>query len=293
MPPGTSGLWIAYAYINDNLSVYNHDWCGRVSAQMHEIGHNYNLDHSGTVTGNEYGDRSGYMGISYPFDDLPIMCCNGPKSWQLGWYATRSVELNDITANGGGTTYVWTGTLVGISDYEQATGDQYVLLKIKRHQMSTDLYVNFNRVSGINSSSQANQDKVIVTQQGEDGGTSSVLTGLTVGQSYIESNFDNINENSNLAIKVEDIDYTSSVWTATVSITYGPGVTGSTLKSPPTNHLSLQEKWNIELPNFVYDDDLGIQLDFNVSDYLNEQNVGFELYEESDCETPIEYGKLI
>ena len=33
-----------------------------------------------------------------------------------------------------------------------------------------------------------------------------------------------------------------------------------------------------------YDNDLGIQLDFNVSDYVTDENVGFDLYEEGDCE---------
>ena len=35
LPPGTSGGWIAYAYINWYLSVYNDYWCNYVSAQMH------------------------------------------------------------------------------------------------------------------------------------------------------------------------------------------------------------------------------------------------------------------
>lgn len=38
LPPGTSGGWIAYAYVNHWLSVYNDKWCGYISGQMHEIG---------------------------------------------------------------------------------------------------------------------------------------------------------------------------------------------------------------------------------------------------------------
>lgn len=37
LPPGTSGSWIAYAYINSWLSVYNNQWCNYVSGQMHEV----------------------------------------------------------------------------------------------------------------------------------------------------------------------------------------------------------------------------------------------------------------
>jgi len=45
VPPGTiSGTsgWIAYAYVDSWLSVYN-NWCTYVSGQMHELGHNLNL----------------------------------------------------------------------------------------------------------------------------------------------------------------------------------------------------------------------------------------------------------
>jgi hypothetical protein len=35
LPPGTSGGWIAYAYVNYWLSVYNNQWCDYVSGQMH------------------------------------------------------------------------------------------------------------------------------------------------------------------------------------------------------------------------------------------------------------------
>ena len=38
LPPGTTGSWIAYAYINHWLSVYNDNWCRYPSAQMHEVG---------------------------------------------------------------------------------------------------------------------------------------------------------------------------------------------------------------------------------------------------------------
>jgi len=59
IPPGTSGNWIAYAYVNHWQSVYNNRWCDFVSAQMHEIGHNFNLAHSGETSA--YDDQSGMV----------------------------------------------------------------------------------------------------------------------------------------------------------------------------------------------------------------------------------------
>jgi hypothetical protein len=35
LPPGTAGDWIAYAYVNSWLSIYNDEFCSSVSAHMH------------------------------------------------------------------------------------------------------------------------------------------------------------------------------------------------------------------------------------------------------------------
>ena len=54
---GLTSNWIAYAYLDHWLSVYKDEWCTYHSAQMHEIGHNLNLQHSGEGN-NEYDDQS-------------------------------------------------------------------------------------------------------------------------------------------------------------------------------------------------------------------------------------------
>ena len=43
LPPGTSGGWIGYAYINWYLSVYNDNWCNYVSIQMHGESYFYTI----------------------------------------------------------------------------------------------------------------------------------------------------------------------------------------------------------------------------------------------------------
>lgn len=76
LPPGTISRgktrWLAYAYINWYESVYNNEWAGSVSTQMHEIGHNINLHHSneGALV---YNDQTGYMGYSYNSQETPQM----------------------------------------------------------------------------------------------------------------------------------------------------------------------------------------------------------------------------
>ena len=59
--------------MNGYKSVYNDIACGQVSTQIHEVGHNLNLNHSGKGS-EEYGDKSCMMGYSYDEDDIPYMC---------------------------------------------------------------------------------------------------------------------------------------------------------------------------------------------------------------------------
>jgi len=57
LPRGTDGgQLLAYAYINHWLSVYHDEWCNKPSAQMHDIGHNMGLAHSGEGT-EQYADQ--------------------------------------------------------------------------------------------------------------------------------------------------------------------------------------------------------------------------------------------
>ena len=53
LPPGTfSG--VAYAYIDSWNSIYNDEWCSKLSAQMHEVGHNLNLGHRYVQSENDF-----------------------------------------------------------------------------------------------------------------------------------------------------------------------------------------------------------------------------------------------
>ena len=97
IPPGTSGSWVAYAYVNGWVSVYNDGWCNSLSAQMHEVGHNLGLAHSGESA--TYDDQSGMMGYSYNQDEGPVMCFNGVKSWQLDWYPNGRETITPLRSN--------------------------------------------------------------------------------------------------------------------------------------------------------------------------------------------------
>ena len=127
---------------------------------MHEIGHNLGLAHSGEGTA-EYGDQSGFVGVSWNKDDWPKMCFNAPKSWQLGWYADKAVTTVPPLFS------TWTRRLMGIADYDHYTTTT-VLVKLETGR-DLDYYINFNRKKGINSQTQEGSDQVLISSQGGNG----------------------------------------------------------------------------------------------------------------------------
>lgn len=64
VPPGTNkrgkSSWLAYASRPGWRSVYNSEWCDRLTALMHECGHNLGLRHSGDLDW-DYGDATGMV----------------------------------------------------------------------------------------------------------------------------------------------------------------------------------------------------------------------------------------
>ncbi|GFH46384.1 hypothetical protein CTEN210_02858 [Chaetoceros tenuissimus] len=84
---------------------------------MHEIGHNWNLGHSG-YNGLEYGDESGVMGGIW-FDNV---CYNAAYNTQLGFYSDKTVQV----------TSSWSGKLYGLSSYSSAGSDDAIILHIPK-----------------------------------------------------------------------------------------------------------------------------------------------------------------
>lgn len=204
-PPVSSGL--AYAYINWYLSVYNDNWCNSPSAQMHELGHNLGLAHSGEGTA-AYADQSGMMGYSYSADEGPVMCFNNAKNWQLGWYSDKHATASPLTTS-------WTGDLVGISDY-LAAGSNTVVLKVVGG--ADDYYVGYNRRSGINSGTVegGNQVTIQMRQQGTGYAASTLVAKLSSGDEYKIVNFGGTNRD--VIIRVTGIDISVNPPRASVEV---------------------------------------------------------------------------
>jgi len=192
MPPGTmSG--IAFANVDSWRSWYDDDWCTHLSAQMHEVGHNIGLAHS-NHDGKAYEDKSGVMGYAYRLDDGPKMCFNGPKSWQLGWYASRQhvFDLADGT---------WSGHLIGQVDYNSPI-PFLVLIKLKTG-LDTDYYVWFNRQTGMNSGTKEGGDQVMISRAGGEGvhyAESDLISKMSTGGSLTLANFDSSGRDLTLTV---------------------------------------------------------------------------------------------
>ena len=80
---GETCSWSAYAYINHWSSVFRGAYYKHVAVLMHELGHNYNMGHSGGLSGYTYSDHTGYMGNPCYADDFCAMCF--VSCWALFW----------------------------------------------------------------------------------------------------------------------------------------------------------------------------------------------------------------
>ena len=215
MPPSQDSSWLAFGYVNSPISVYSNDWCSFSSGQMHEVGHNLNLEHSGVDGGDEYADMTGVMGISYAEDDTK-MCFNSAKNWQLGWYSDQSKSIIPLNKN----KPVQRFTLNGVADYTKNT-KALVSLRLEQKSSTPDYYVGYNRKSGITSGVNQDIDMITIVRKEtgpEDYGFSWKVASLPVGGSYVIKKFDgqrdveikfvgSTNDDRDAIVDIIDIDF--------------------------------------------------------------------------------------
>merc|ERR1712151_1245996 len=132
---GGSTNWAGYAFLNSYLSVYNDIKCLYPSLQMHELGHNIGLSHSGNEM-YEYGDESCFMGLSSDGMDGPKICFDSVKSWELGWYKSSHLTLD---ANNNNNFYVQTpkssnNVKIASKDYLYYDSGVYNIIGIAEYQ---------------------------------------------------------------------------------------------------------------------------------------------------------------
>lgn len=194
-----------------------------------EVGHNLNLAHSGGLDGRSYTDHTCIMvcyfvlpllllvsfqpllswhfytlrifsthshpqGNPYYEDDEGVMCYNPAKNFQISqghgsWYNNSYDTKTWNTGVNGGTS--WSGKIIGIADYTNNPNSSPVVVKIESGQ-STDLFVGFNRATGVNKDAPEARNKVTVIQAGNNGfgySQSYLKATLSQGESYTVQNW--------------------------------------------------------------------------------------------------------
>jgi hypothetical protein len=223
LPPGTLGGWIGYAYIGHYLSVFNDQWCTYPSIQLHEIGHNLAMGHSGegSRSSNQYDDKSGMMGYSYSQDSTK-MCFNGAKMWFLGWIVGHAEEVDPIV------TPQWSGDLVGVATFSEQLNEN-VVVKIETDPNGLqcrdcyDFYVAFNRATGFNSGTKEGHNQVLITEQGDgqSNAKSLLVAKLNEGMSYTIVDFGGVSDDS-VTVTVNSINLNTGLANISINHSNGP-----------------------------------------------------------------------
>ncbi|KAL3817830.1 hypothetical protein ACHAXA_002697 [Cyclostephanos tholiformis] len=188
--------WAAYAYVGSWLSVFQGNYYAYPAVAMHEIGHNLNLGHSGGLDGKPYSDHTCLMGNPLYKDDVADMCFNPAKNYQItanggGWYDPGRVETYSPS-----TGAIWQGKLVGVAESGVVNGNaehanSRLVLKIETGTR-IDLYVGFNRATGMNEDNKQASNMVTIVEANGDGlsySTSALRATLSQGQSYSVANW--------------------------------------------------------------------------------------------------------
>jgi len=227
LPPGTVPPFAAYAYVGSPFSYFSGFAIRDVMIQMHEVGHNLGLQHSGEGD-VEWADTSGYMGYSNTFD--PRMCYNAVNNYQLDWYSKLSISPTSVDGYGG------TFFISSIAGYDPNDTTKIVTLRLVQENSKTDYYVGYNEADGMNAETLEDGDKVIVfTKDGafHESVVSWKKASLHVGESYVIENFDN--SGRSVTVTFSAIESTAAVIEITPETSESPTSSPGPVTSPSAN----------------------------------------------------------
>lgn len=219
--------WIAYAYIGRKRSIFNNINAGYLTVVMHELGHNFGLQHSSEHR-NPYGDKSGIMGASFASIDTPYKCFNGHKNYLLGWYADKTITVNVTEGS-------WVGTIAGLTNYDVIRPEDYMIVNVG------DLYLQFNRANKFNLFTHDDPNQITIVRGPAPNAQSELLGSVSQVNKYLFPTVHRIENfqvmGSDLVIEACEQKYLSRISTdlpdiIRVSIYLDDGVQSSSCNEP-------------------------------------------------------------
>jgi hypothetical protein len=218
VPQGTKWIgdpgWTAFAATGGGLSVMNDDKVKYPGLQMHELGHNFGLNHANGID-DPFGDWTSHMCQYIMADNFPHKCFNAQNHWLLGWFSDRSITVDPnvpVKVN-----------ILGFVDYTKAIpGSEFVVANV-----GANLYLQFNRAKLHNRDSEEARDKlVIILDRGAEGTT--LVAELDNGTSlYTVPDFESSGRQLNVEVCRVSIGATDdNVDWMEVSIGYGASLCG-------------------------------------------------------------------
>jgi hypothetical protein len=158
------------------------------------------------------------MGNALYQDDIGAMCWNPAKSWQIGWYGSNRKTIDPRQGSG-----TWSGTIVGIANYDTNPEDYPVIIKIETGT-GADQFIGFNRAMGVNRHNDEADDEVTIVETSGGGGGESAAQSylkahLVQGEEYVYPNWDD--SGMNLIIKANKIHIDNSTAASAAAVGYG------------------------------------------------------------------------
>ena len=174
-PPGTltngGDGWVAWANINDEASFFDDVAIHSVTNQMHEVGHNLGLRHSGTPN-SVYGDGTCIMGSTNTWSNGPLKCFNGPKTYELGWFSECHTLISNWTTSV--TVYLLSASLY---TPDNCNASQAVTVAISKGG-ADNFFVFYNKATGPSAGVDEKINQVTIAT-GNPARDSTLLKGLS------------------------------------------------------------------------------------------------------------------
>ena len=216
------------------------------------------------------------MGSSFPNDDAPKMCFNGPKNYQLNWYANQQLSIDPtrgkpeiMTEISKTRTYI----MNGIVDYkpEGDTEDKLVSLRLDQQGTQHDYYIGYNRASDFNVGTQEDLNEIVVWEKPTGGpynfGQSWKVTSLRYkNQRYVISNFGPRRQFVEIKLLTDPIDsYKTGKQDVSISVTSYKGV--GYCKHPEELRVPFEVKGRTD--NYSYETSWNLKEDSSTGGYVD------------------------